>query len=426
MTISDVAQSRTGGWRISGGLPGTVLRYGASAAGPVAVSAAHFLASLIFLRSLPLREFGLFSFVMVLVSFAMSLNGSLITVPLTRHIVTGSGDTRSVCFQMNWLVCSAFAALLFATLLFGRSPIETATLFALFASVFTFRWFARCTAYIDGRMDAAVQSDLTYSLLLAGGLGILALAHQVTLLYGSAMLLLAALTALLPFGLDFFRAQFAAMAGSPRRYWPIFRDLSRWSLTGVVLTEVTANAHAYLVTFISGASSFALLALGMLLMRPASLMQSALPDLERPAMSRAIAAKDMTALAQIQRHFVCGLGVSWLINVLLCALLLAFFPLLVLKRGYALHDVMVVAIFSSLIMAVRAWRTPLAVLLQAAGQFRELANIGIISAGLSVFATLLLLLTMGPIASLGGVILGELAILIRVIQLTRDWKRSLV
>ena len=36
----------------------------------------------------------------------------------------------------------------------------------------------------------------------------------------------------------------------------------------------------------------------------------------------------------------------------------------------------------------------------------------------------LLLLILGPIASLGGILLGELVILLRVIQMTRDWKRT--
>ena len=58
-----------------------ILRYGISTAGPVAVSGAHFLASLIFLRNLSTHEFGLFAFVMVVVSFGMSLTGSLIVVP---------------------------------------------------------------------------------------------------------------------------------------------------------------------------------------------------------------------------------------------------------------------------------------------------------------------------------------------------------
>ena len=63
-------------------------------------------------------------------------------------------------------------------------------------------------------------------------------------------------------------------------------------------------------------------------------------------------------------------------------------------------------------------------LLQAAGQFKELAGIGTVSGALSVLATLALLLTLGPIASLGGILLGELVILVAVHQMARDWKRA--
>jgi hypothetical protein len=354
----------------------------------------------------------------------MSLNVSLISVPLTYDLVTGDAQTRPTCFQMNWLVCIGFAALLFGILLAGRAPISNALLLALFSGVFTFRWFARCFAYVEGHLAVALKSDLAYSLLLIVGLATLSLTHRVTFINGSAMLLSAAIAALLPFGWDFFRQQAEAFRGDPKRYWPIFRNLTRWSLMGVVLTEITVNAHAYLVTFISGAQSFALLALGMLLMRPASLVQSALPDLERPAMARAIAAQDMMGLARIQRHFFYGLALAWLANMLVCALLLAFFPMLVLKKGYDLKAVIGVAIISAVIMAVRAWRTPLAVLLQAAGQFKRLAGIGTVSGTISVAATLILLLSFGPIASLGGILLGELVIVVRVYQMARDWKIS--
>jgi O-antigen/teichoic acid export membrane protein len=424
MTVSDIVLLGSPGSRVPGKALSTALRYGLSAAGPVAVSAAHLLASLLFLRNLPAHEFGLFSFVMVVVSFGMSLNASLITVPITRHLVTGEAEARPACFQMNWLVCAGFAALLFAALLAGGAPLKEAALLALFAAAFTFRWFARCFAYVDDRIGAAIQSDLVYSLLLVGSLGALAMGHRVTFALGSEMLLLSALAALLPFGLKFFRTQLASLRGNPKAYWPIFRDLSRWSLMGVFLTEVTVNAHAYLVTFIAGPGAFALLALGMLLMRPASLMQSALPDLERPAMARAIAAKDRPALSRIQRHFTYGLAAAWAGNMLLCAALLAFFPLLILKKGYSLHDVIVVATVSAVIMAIRALRTPSAVLLQAAGQFKELASIGTLSGAVSVIATLGLLLAFGPIASLGGVLLGELVILTQVWTMARAWKAA--
>jgi len=420
MTVSDIARPEPRGWRMP--VLGTALRYGASACGPVAVSAAHFLASLIFLHNLPAHEFGLFSFVMVVVSFAMSLNGALILVPLTRNLAMGETASASTCFQMNWLVCTGFALLMFMALLLSGASFQEALLLGLFAGCFTFRWFARCLAYVDGHMGAAVQSDLTYSLLLIGSLCILAAAGRMTFALGSAMLLLSALAALLPFGLGFTRRQLVALSGNPNRYWPIFRDVTRWSLAGVILTELTVNAHVYFVTFICGPSAFAHLALGMLLMRPASLMQSALPDLERPAMARAMAAKDRTALSRIQRHFTFGLGAAWIANILLCVALLAFFPALVVKKSYSMENVIAVASICTVIMAIRALRTPLAVFLQAAGRFKELANIGAVSAGVSLAATLTLLLMAGPIASMGGIVLGELVILARCYTGVRDWK----
>ncbi len=141
-------------------------------------------------------------------------------------------------------------------------------------------------------------------------------------------------------------------------------------------------------------------------------------------MSRAIAAGDFAGLSRIQRHFTGGLWAAWAVNMLLCAALLAFFPMLLLKRGYGLPDVVEVAVISAVIMAIRTARTPLAVLLQAAGQFKELAGIGTLSGAVSVAATLALLLTLGPVASLGGIVLGELVILARVWRMARDWKAA--
>src|SRR5438045_3037385 len=138
MTVSDIADAKSLGWRMPAG---TLLRYGASAAGPAAVSGAHFLASLILLHLLPAREFGLFSFVMVVVAFGVSLNAALISVPLTRSMA--AGDSVPFYFQMNWLVCLTFAALLFAGLWLSALPLQDALVLALYAAAFIFRWFAR-------------------------------------------------------------------------------------------------------------------------------------------------------------------------------------------------------------------------------------------------------------------------------------------
>ena len=138
-----------------------------------------------------------------------------------------------------------------------------ACLLGLFGGTFTFRWFARCFAYVEGRVRVAVTSDLVYAVGLVLGLALLALSHRVTFTAGSVTLLLASCVSLLPLGRKFFAAQSAALfSGSLRLYGATFRDVTRWSLLGVIFTEMTVNAHAYLVTFVAGPGPFALLALG--------------------------------------------------------------------------------------------------------------------------------------------------------------------
>ena len=406
----------------------TAWRYGLSTSGPVATSGAHFLASLLFVRNLPAASFGLFSFVMVIVPFAMSMTAALLVIPVTRSLSQPLEERALVvasCLKMNLLLTAMTMLCVFGLLLAAHAPVLPALLMGSFGGAFTFRWFARCYGFVEGRVNAAIASDLVYAAALICGLGFLALGQRVTLTGGAMVLLLAALAALVPLGRQFFADQCAALShGSLRLYAATFRDLTRWSLLGVIFTEFTVNAHAYLVTFIAGPGPFALLALGMLLMRPASLVQSALPDLERPVMTRQIAARDWRALARTAREFGGGLFAVLAGTLALDAALLIWFPGLVLKRGYSLHDVVIVTTLSALIMAVRCLRAPPAVLLQAAGAFKQMAGLGIKSSAISLFATLALLLAFGPIASLGGVLLGELVILIYCRKLVAEWQAS--
>jgi hypothetical protein len=408
------------------GLWATVWRYGLSTSGPVATSGAHFLASLVFVRALPAAAFGLFSFVLVIVPFAMSMTAALLVIPVTRALRETPEVRAPVvasCLKMNLLLSLLTTLGVFGLLLAAHAAALPAALMALFGGAFTFRWFGRCFAFVEGRVRRAVASDLVYAAALVLGLGALVLAHRVGLTAGAMTLLLAAFVSLLPLGRAFFAEQFAALfSGSLRLYGATFRDVTRWSLLGVIFTEMTVNAHAYLVTFVAGPGPFALLALGMLLMRPASLVQSALPDLERPVMTRQIAARDWRALSRTFRDFGTGLFAVLAGTLALDAVLLIWFPQLVLKKGYGLNDVMIVGGVSALIMAVRALRGPPAVLLQAAGAFKALAGIGTKSSVISILATLALLLACGPIASLGGVLLGELVILYYCRKLMAEWE----
>src|SRR4051812_46027424 len=78
-----------------------MLRYGASTLGPVAVSGAHFIASIIFLRDMAADQFGLFSFVLILSAFAMSITGAGFVMPATRSVIAGEKHDTDACFKMN-------------------------------------------------------------------------------------------------------------------------------------------------------------------------------------------------------------------------------------------------------------------------------------------------------------------------------------
>jgi O-antigen/teichoic acid export membrane protein len=400
-----------------------MLRYGASAAGPVAISGAHFLASFVFLRNLSAVSFGLFSFVIVAASFCMSMSGALVALPVTNALARGEDAGASLKF--NWVMCAGFALLLGLALGTSHAAAGDAVRLGLFAGLFAFRWVARCLAYVHRRMASAIASDIAYSIIVMAGLGLMVMTRTISFTGGSWTLLLAALLSLAPFGRRFALEQIAAWKQARLKdYGAVFRDLTRWSLSGVVLTEMAVNAHAYLVTFIAGPGAFALLALGMLLMRPAALVQSALPDMERPAMARAIAASDRMALTRTLRDFSFGLGTAWTATILLAAAILVWFPELVLKKGYDLHDVMLVAGISAAIMLLRSLRTPPSILLQAGGAFKPLARIAAEAALVSLGATLILLYVFGTVASLGGILLGDIVILARTKSLARRWRRA--
>jgi len=405
----------------------TVGRYTLSASGPVATSGAHFLISFIFMREMFAHQFGLFSFVMVIVPFCMSMIAAALSLPITRSLDrAGIPDAAIVAtsLKLNILLSVFATTIVGGALLFIGAPQSVALMMGLYGGVMSCRWFLRCFANNQGHVKRAVASDLIYAGGLLVAITVMELTRHVDLTTGATMMLVSGLAGLAPFGFKLLvRDHLSALRhGSLKAYGVTFRDLTRWSLAGVVLTEVTVNAHAYLVTFLAGPGPFALLALGQLLMRPISLVQGTLPDIERPVMTRAIKAEDNAKLSRVTREFRFALLAVWLGTVLLAAGLLLWVPDLLLKNHYAAQDVIQVTAITAGIMLARNFRAPLGTLLQAAGEFKALAKISSLTSVISILATLALLLTLGPIASLGGILLGELVTWYRCHQLVAQWR----
>ena len=411
--------------RFAAAIIAAATRYGTSALGPILISAAHFVAAIVFLHTLPRWAFGQFSFLLVAVPFAMSMCGAMFGAPVARAIREGSiSEADTLTFLKANATFSALAGLAIAGLMMATGArVGLAAEFGTYGAAMTLRWFARSYAYSTGRPYRVLWSDLVYSVLVVGGLGILLALHRLWVHTGSAMLLISAVAAFGAFGVGYARSLFHAIfSGRLAAYLTTWRELSRWSLAGVLMSEMTVNAHAYLVTFISGPKAFAVLALGSLLMRPVSLVLAALPDMERPLMARRLAAGGPSAAFRIVKEFRTAAGAIWLATVLLLIGLLTWFPHLIVKDGYEANEVFVVAALSAVIMAVRCFRTPESVLMQAAGEFRKLAGAGVWAAAASLIATLVLLIAVGPIAAMGGILIGELIVMGRVLVLVKAWK----
>ncbi|HJW40569.1 MAG TPA: hypothetical protein VJ476_04980, partial [Rhizomicrobium sp.] len=151
---------------------------------------------------------------------------------------------------------------------------------------------------------------------------------------------------------------------------------------------------------------------------------TALPDRERPLMVRALMAGDMPGALRCVRDFRAAAAAIWVLTLALSAAALAWFPHAILKADYDMRQIVFVVVLWAAIVAIRTLRTPEAVLLQAAREFKVLAGASVWSSIVAVAATTALLLLFGPVASLAGILIGDVVMTERVFALTRRWKRE--
>jgi len=403
-------------------------RYSLTAIGPIAVSAAHFAAAILFLHKLSPAEFGLFSFVFVVVPFAQSLSSGLLGAPLLNAVGKQEDEaqaTRAAFRDVNRLYCIAAGFVTGLLIWLSGAGVACAALLGIYGAAMAFRWFSRYSAYYGGHAAQSSVSDIVYSSMLLTGLGLLVASGQFSLEHTSAVLLGSALLALPPFGRAYLKQQLLCGFSDFRPiYKAVWRDVVRWSLMGVVLSEMTANAHAYLVTFAAGTHAFALLAAGGLLMRPLSLVLNALPERERPAMALCLSRGDAGGAYRMINEFRTAAAAVWLVTLGLSAVILLWFPHLVIRSGFDARSVVIVVAIWMGIGAARSVRAPDGAFLLAAGEFGPLARAGVTGGVVSLAATLALLLIFGPVMSLLGVFAGEAAMTLRVRALLRGWKHA--
>lgn len=405
---------------------GAAGRHGITTLGPLAISAAHFLASLVLLRFLSSTEFGEFSFVIVITALCLGLTNALICAPVASMPHDLDDDRLAelrICFKSSLVFAALLGAGTALTIAMTGASLFSAALFGIYSAAMSVRIFARSWAYWRRFVARVVASDLLYGASILSGLAAQIVLHRVSLDNVAIVMATSGLLAVMPFGLPLaIQLRDAILSVRLSAYGKVWRDMTRWSLAGVLTTEVSINAHSYLVTFISGPKSFALLAVGGLFMRPFSLVATAIPDRERPAMAHLIAAGDSRKAFAIARQFLVVMAIVWLATLALAAFVLVWTPDIIIRKGYDRTAVIAVVAWWAAMTAVRGIRASDSVFLQAARAFKPLADASTKSCLVALFASLALLLAIGPVASLGGILLGDIVMYAIILAGVRKWK----
>jgi O-antigen/teichoic acid export membrane protein len=401
-------------------------RYGIATIGPLSVSGANFVASLALLRTLPPAHFGLFAFILVFIGFCFSLSNALIVTPYTVAAnQRGFGpEEKRTYFKANLLfsllaglVCGGLALAMHA----GGS--ETAVLFGLFGGLLMLRWFARAHSYAMHEPIRVAAVDIVYTTLVLSGLAVTWIIHDLNLDTALLTFVCAGTASVAASGNSYLKMQFIeALTGRLRGYASIWHNQSRWTLLGVASTEATMNTHAYLVTLIAGPAAFAPIAAATLFMKPIAMCANSLTQLERPAMARAIAAGDLGEALRRTRHYRWAIMLVWLITVTAAAVILIWFPRLILSESYDLTIVITATVLWACIEGIQSWLVPDAALLQAADRFRLLASVTVRSCIVTIIVVFLLLVFVSPVASLGGVLAGEIILACSFAAFRRAWR----
>jgi O-antigen/teichoic acid export membrane protein len=403
--------------------------YSLAALGPLLTAVTQFLLALLMIRHLSAAEFGLFSFTLVIMQFGSGIWSALFCAPLPIVIAQRGHDDQTAVVQSLFtanLLLALCAALLFLGVghMLGLS-LGTNLMFASLGALGLLRWFARAYSYARGEPRRTTLSDLSYASVV--GLGTLGLffSGSSRLIDAYGVLLASTVMSLIFFGLSFLKSQFASLSFSTLgRYREVWNKHARWALVGVVTTEATANAHAYMVIFLSGPRAFAPLAASALLIRPVTVFMNALTEFERPAMARQIAAGNIEGALRSLLIFRLVLCIIWLGTSIAAITLVVHIPRLIFPAEYGQNELLIGLVLWLLVAAARAGRTPESTLLQAAGVFRELAKASVYSSVFSIMAVLAILLLAGPLWSIAGILCGELVFLVCIWRQTRLWRRN--
>lgn len=389
------------------------LVYIAAIAGPATAAVAQFALSLVCIKVLSVPEFGVFTLNLTVLQLAQSIWTALYCAPI--QVVAGSPNhvksMREAIFAMSFTSSVGLALLHVIGILVFEPDSGSVVLIAVCTATYLNRWFLRALTYCFGRNYLVFVSDLAYSLILIVLTAIWFWVQIPGIWVPFASMIVASLIAAaicLAGCRGLILGRLLARVDTLSVYADIWKRYSSWSVLGVVTTEMTANAHVYLVSALVGPAALAPIAASSLVVRPTLVSANALSEYGRARISRCHAEGEVRLVRQEISNFRIVLAGVLAVNVALAFAVFYFASPYLPKKDYDTGTLMASAALWFVVALIRNLRTPESVFLQAVGEFRPLAFASVWSGVVSVVAVVATIIVFGPLMSILAVGVGEL------------------
>ncbi len=406
----------------------------------VLLALASFLVAYLLLQEASPADYGSFTFVLVLQALGMALINALVASPLlilmnsgTASALSGNDQRRSGgqafasrpdgnfgaikgFLVLALTIASVIALVQGAYLWFVSADIWLSCSMALAGWLQLLRWYCRCE-WQNRQVSLLVRSDFLFSGVLMVSVLVVWGSNWLSLPVIALLLLLSAMVALQPFirgMLNVLRASTdwrATKSGFSRQGKP--------ALFGVLTVEATANFHSYVLVLLSGGAAFAPIAAAMLFFRPLAVVFGSLQQSERPLLVKALSSEQFELVRQLSKQLQWVAIWAFVANVVVLVVVDRWLPQWLWPDVSSRMLFINAMLLWSLIALLRALRSPATALLQAADQFSPLARATYASALFTVPLVLLCWWLGGPIASLWGVLAGEVVLGVWLVVLVR-------
>jgi O-antigen/teichoic acid export membrane protein len=409
-------------------------RYGVVALDQIALSIFGFALNLVLVRALSATDYGVVSLWMALALLAVGIQNALVSAPLNVHVNAApdpaSGRRLAAALVVVNLLTIGLTTLVVVlvdlTVDAEWSPHDKLTAIAIpvFVAAGMSREYYRSVAFSRNDMPMLMRVDGPYLAVTAFALAAMFVWPQHMANLAGAFL---AMSAGCLVSQAFLTGRFAGARPRPfQREWiegyrPVAPDAG-WALIGVLTTHLHTRSYIYVTVNLVGFAGLAAINVVGILFRPVRIMitawsRTALPELATHLAAGRVDAFDRT----VARAFVlAGLGSG----ALLIVLWLAWRPIEQHFLAGNYPDASLLLWPWAAAAGIEGMTSTIATALQAAREFKFLAYCTVLSAPITILATIGAVLWQGYTWTMYGVAVGNLVLLAVTLARLRQARRK--